>query len=174
MLTLLLGGARSGKSALAVELGRRHDGPVVFVATCPVIDDDVASRIARHRVTRPAWPTVEEPVELAGAVEQVDRDALLIVDCLTLWVSNLMLRGDDEPEVTASAAAFAGALLFRPGSAVVVSNEVGSGVHPEHELGRHYRDLLGRTNQIVAAAADNTLLLVAGRAVRLDDPWGLL
>jgi adenosylcobinamide kinase / adenosylcobinamide-phosphate guanylyltransferase len=174
MITFLLGGARSGKSALAVELGRRHDGPVVFVATCPVIDDDVASRIARHRVTRPAWPTVEEPVELAGVVEQADRDALVIVDCLTLWVSNLMLRGDDEPDVTAAAAAFAGALLARPGSAVVVSNEVGSGVHPEHELGRRYRDLLGRTNQIVAAAAENTLLLVAGRAIRLDDPWGLL
>jgi adenosylcobinamide kinase / adenosylcobinamide-phosphate guanylyltransferase len=176
MITFLLGGARSGKSALAVELGRRHDGPVVFVATCPVVedDDDLATRIERHRVSRPDWLTVEEPVELAAAVEKVDGDALAIVDCLTLWVSNLMLRGDDEPDVTGAAAAFAGVLLDRPGDAVVVSNEVGSGVHPEGELGRRYRDLLGRVNQIVAVAADTTLLVVAGRALRLEDPLEVL
>jgi adenosylcobinamide kinase / adenosylcobinamide-phosphate guanylyltransferase len=173
-ITLLLGGARSGKSALAVEIGRRHSGPVVFVATCPVLDDDLAARIARHRAARPDWPTIEEPVELGPAVGKVDDGALVIVDCLTLWVSNLMLRGDDEPEVTDAAAAFVGALLDRGGPAVVVSNEVGSGVHPEGELGRRYRDLLGRVNQIVAAAADTTLLVVAGRALRLDDPWGVI
>ena len=170
-ITLLLGGVRSGKSALAVEIGRRHSGPVVFVATCPALDEDLADRIARHRAARPDWPTIEEPVELASAVETVDDGALVVVDCLTLWVSNLMLRGDDEPEVTDAAAALVGALLDRRGSAVIVSNEVGSGVHPEGELGRRYRDLLGRVNQIVAAAADTTLLVVAGRAMRLDDPW---
>jgi adenosylcobinamide kinase / adenosylcobinamide-phosphate guanylyltransferase len=171
MITFLVGGARSGKSSLAVELGRRHHGPVVFVASCPPLDDDLAARIARHRETRPDWPTIEEPVELASAVEKADRDALVIVDCLTVWVSNLMLRGDDEPEVTGAAGAFAGALLDRDGPAVVVSNEVGSGVHPEGALGRRYRDLLGRVNQIVAAAADSTLLVVAGRVLRLEDPW---
>jgi len=176
MITFLIGGARSGKSALAVELGRRHDGPVVFVATCPVVDgdDDLATRIQRHRAERPGWPTIEEPVELAAAVDKVDGDALVIVDCLTLWVSNLMLRGDEEPAVTGAAAAFAGALLDRSGNAVVVSNEVGSGVHPEGELGRLYRDLLGRVNQVVAAAADTSLLVVAGRALRLEDPGELL
>jgi adenosylcobinamide kinase/adenosylcobinamide-phosphate guanylyltransferase len=171
MITFLVGGARSGKSSLAVELGRRHHGPVVFVASCPPLDDDLAARIARHRETRPDWPTIEEPVELASAVEKADQDALVIVDCLTVWVSNLMLRGDDEPEVTGAAGAFAGALLDRNGPAVVVSNEVGSGVHPERALGRRYRDLLGRVNQIVAAAADSTLLVVAGRVLRLEDPW---
>jgi adenosyl cobinamide kinase/adenosyl cobinamide phosphate guanylyltransferase len=176
MITLLLGGVRSGKSALAVELGRRHAGPVVFVATCPIVDgdDDLAMRIERHRGTRPEWPTVEAPVELVAAVERVDDDSLLLVDCLTLWVSNLMYRGDDEPAVTAAGAAFAGALLDRSGDAVVASNEVGSGVHPEGELGRRYRDLLGRVNQLVAAAADTTLLVVAGRTLRLEDPWELL
>jgi adenosylcobinamide kinase/adenosylcobinamide-phosphate guanylyltransferase len=173
-ITLLLGGARSGKSALAVEIGRRHSGPVVFVATCPALDDDIAARIARHRARRPEWPTIEEPVELGPAVEKVDDGALVIVDCLTLWVSNLMLRGDDEPEVTDATAAFVGALVDRRGPAVVVSNEVGSGVHPEGELGRQYRDLLGRVNQIVAAGADTTLLVVAGRALRLDDPWEVI
>jgi adenosyl cobinamide kinase/adenosyl cobinamide phosphate guanylyltransferase len=176
MITFLVGGARSGKSALAVEIGRRHDGPVVFVATCPVVegDDDLAARIERHRTTRPDWPTVEEPVELAAAVGKVDGDDLVIVDCLTLWVSNLMLRYDDEAAVTGAAEALAAALVARAGDAVVVSNEVGSGVHPERELGRRYRDLLGRVNQIVAAAAGTTLLVVAGRAVRLDDPWAVL
>jgi adenosylcobinamide kinase/adenosylcobinamide-phosphate guanylyltransferase len=174
MITFLLGGARSGKSALAVEFGRRHEGPVVFVATCTASDDDLAERIARHRSTRPDWPTIEEPVELAGAVEKADRNALVIVDCLTLWVSNLMLRGDDEAAVTSAAGELAGALLDRRGPAVVVSNEVGLGVHPETELGRRYRDLLGRANQIVAAAADTTLFVVAGRALRLGDPWGVL
>ena len=174
MITFLVGGARSGKSALAVELGRRHEGPVVFVATCTASDEDLTERIARHRSARPDWPTIEEPVELASAVANVDRDALVIVDCLTLWVSNLMLRGDDEPAVTGAAGELAGALVDRRGPAVVVSNEVGLGVHPETELGRRYRDLLGRANQIVAAAADTTLLLVAGRAMRVDDPWGVL
>jgi adenosylcobinamide kinase / adenosylcobinamide-phosphate guanylyltransferase len=174
MITFLLGGARSGKSALAVELGRRHEGAVVFVATCTASDEDLAERIARHRSTRPDWPTIEESVELASAVEKADRDALVIVDCLTLWVSNLMLRDDDEAAVTGAAGELAGALLDRRGPAVVVSNEVGLGVHPESELGRRYRDLLGRANQIVAAAADTTLFVVAGRALRLDDPWGVL
>jgi adenosylcobinamide kinase/adenosylcobinamide-phosphate guanylyltransferase len=171
MITFLLGGARSGKSSLAVELGRRHDGPVCFIATSPRLDDDLTARIARHRQARPDWPTIEEPVELASAVEKADQDALVIVDCLTVWVSNLMLRGDDEPEVTGAAGAFVGALLARRGPAVIVSNEVGSGVHPEGELGRRYRDLLGRANQIVAAAADTALLVVAGRVLRLEDPW---
>jgi adenosyl cobinamide kinase/adenosyl cobinamide phosphate guanylyltransferase len=171
MITFLVGGARSGKSSLAVELGRRHGGPVVFVATGAPLDDDLAARIARHRQERPDWPTIEEPVELAPAVAKADRDALVIVDCLTLWVSNLMLRGDDEPEVTGAAGEFVGSLLDRTGPAVVVSNEVGSGVHPEGELGRRYRDLLGVVNQIVAAAADSTLLVVAGRVLRLEDPW---
>ena len=89
MLTLVVGGARSGKSALAVEIGRRHDGAVVYVATSPAsLDDDIAERIARHRAERPGWPTIEEPVDLAGALRR-GGDALVIVDCLTLWVSNL-------------------------------------------------------------------------------------
>ena len=170
-ITLLLGGAGAGKSTLAVEIGRRHSGPVAFMATCPVLDDDLAERIARHREARPAWPTIEEPVELGAALGKLDDGALIVVDCLTLWVSNLMLRGDSDDEVAAAADPFVSVLRSRAGGAVIVSNEVGSGVHPEGELARRYRDLLGRVNQIVAAGADTTLLVVAGRAMRLDDPW---
>ncbi len=98
MLTLLLGGARSGKSALAVEIGRRHGGPVTFLATSPHLDD-LSDRISRHRAERPPWPTVEEPLDLAGALGEVPADHLVVVDCLTLWVSNLMARGDDDATI---------------------------------------------------------------------------
>ncbi|MET0457778.1 MAG: bifunctional adenosylcobinamide kinase/adenosylcobinamide-phosphate guanylyltransferase [Ilumatobacteraceae bacterium] len=174
MLTLLLGGARSGKSTLAVEIGRRHDGPVTFVATSEPIDGDMSDRIARHRAERPGWPTMEEPLDLAGALTAVDDGNLVIVDCLTLWVGNLLHRGDDDVAVEAQSAETAAVAARRTGPTVVVTNEVGLGVHPETALGMRYRDLLGRVNQQWAAAADTSLLLVAGRALALTDPWLVL
>ncbi len=173
-LTLLLGGARSGKSALAVEIGRRHLGPVTFIATSPsTIDAELSDRIARHRAERPAWPTIEEPVDLAAALDAAGSD-MAIVDCLTLWVSNLVHRGDDDATIESTASDVAAASADRGGPTVVITNEVGLGVHPTTELGRRYRDLLGRVNQRWAAAADTALLLVAGRAIPLTDPWTML
>jgi adenosyl cobinamide kinase/adenosyl cobinamide phosphate guanylyltransferase len=169
-LTLLLGGARSGKSALAVELGRRHPGGVTFLATAPVIDGDLSARVARHRAERPAWPTIEEPLDVAAALTAAGDD-LVLVDCLTLWVSNLVHRGDSDTEIEALSASTACAAAHRGAPTVVISNEVGLGVHPETELGRRYRDLLGRVNQQWAATADVALFLVAGRAIPLTDPW---
>lgn len=169
-LTLLLGGARSGKSALAVELGRRHAGGVTFVATAPPIDGELDVRIARHRAERPAWPTIESPHDVAGALDAAGDD-LVLLDCLTLWVSNLVHRGDADGEVEALSATTAAAAAGRAAPTVVISNEVGLGVHPETDLGRRYRDLLGRVNQQWAARADVALLLVAGRALALTDPW---
>jgi adenosyl cobinamide kinase/adenosyl cobinamide phosphate guanylyltransferase len=165
-ITLLIGGARSGKSALAVEIARRHAGAVVFVATAEPFDDDMAARIERHRHDRPGWPTVEASRHVAAAIDAVDTDAMVIVDCLTVWVGNELHHGatvDATPVVTA--------LTSRRGPSVVVTNEVGLGVHPETDLGRHYRDELGRVNHALAEAATTTLLMVAGRAVRLGDPW---
>lgn len=175
-LTLLLGGARSGKSTLAVELGRRHEGPVVYVATAEALDDDMAGRIARHRVERPAdWRTIEEPLDLAGALTAASApDALVIVDCLTLWVSNAVLASWRDEDVEEMSASVAEAAAAGPANVVAVSNEVGLGLVPDNELGRRYRDLLGRVNQQWAAAADRTLLMVAGRALALTDPWELL
>lgn len=170
MLTLLLGGARSGKSALAVELGRRHPGGVTFLATCPPLDADLAERIALHRAERPGWPTVEEPCDVSGALGRCGDD-LVIIDCLTLWVSNLMLRGDDDAAIATTAGTTAELAATRPGPTVAITNEVGLGVHPETELGRRYRDVLGRVNQIWAARAGTALFLVAGRAVPLGNPW---
>jgi adenosylcobinamide kinase / adenosylcobinamide-phosphate guanylyltransferase len=171
MLTLLLGGARSGKSALAVEMGRRHRGPVVFVATSPTsVDDDMDKRITRHRAERPDWPTIEEPLDLPAALDRAD-NAFVIVDCLTLWVSNLMGRGDGDDEIENVSARAIASATGRSTTTIVVSNEVGLGVHPETSLGLRYRDLLGRVNQQWARAADTTMFLVAGRAVRLQDPF---
>lgn len=173
--TLLLGGARSGKSALAVEIGTRAaraGRTVVFVATATGLDDDMTERIARHRSERPDWPTVEEPHDLAAALRAVPAGALAIVDCLTLWVSNLMLRGDSDDEIEAHAQQ--AAELAAVGDTVTVTNEVGLGVHPGNDLGRRYRDLLGHVNRTWAAASDQALFLVAGRALPLVDPWALL
>lgn len=178
MLTLLLGGVRSGKSALAVELAREHEtagGAVTFIATAPRIDGDADfdARIDAHRAERPGWPTIEAPLDLLDALGRAGDDIVLL-DCLTLWVNNLLHRGDDEAAVTEHARALATALAERTAPTIVISNEVGLGVHPETELGRRYRDALGRANQAVAARADRTLLLMAGRALRLDDPRNLL
>jgi adenosyl cobinamide kinase/adenosyl cobinamide phosphate guanylyltransferase len=171
-LTVLLGGARSGKSSLAVEIGRRYHGPVVFIATAPPIDADMQERIEHHRSERPAsWVTVEEPVELRDALNATGHDALVIVDCLTLWVSNLMYAGRSDADVCERAATSSALAAARQAPVVAISNEVGMGIHPESPLGRRYRDLLGRVNQIWTAAADTSLLLVAGRAIPLSDPW---
>ena len=173
-LTFLLGGARSGKSSLAVEIGRRHDGPVTYVATAPITDDDMAERVARHRDERPTdWATIEEETDLVAAIDAVDAPGggLVIVDCLTLWTSNLMWREVAESEIVDRAAAFAEHCAAREDRIVAISNEVGLGVHPDTDLGRRYRDVLGRVNQTIAAVADPALFLVAGRALPLTDPW---
>ena len=176
MLTFLVGGARSGKSALALELATRHVGAVTYVATSPRIegDADLDRRIDAHRAERPAtWRTIEEPHDLVGALT-LAADTFVIVDCITLWVSNLLWRGDAEQAVATAAQQVAAAAAARAAPTVVISNEVGLGVHPETDVARQYRDLLGRVNQIWAMAADRAVLLVAGRALALHDPHTVL
>ncbi|HEY4333992.1 MAG TPA: bifunctional adenosylcobinamide kinase/adenosylcobinamide-phosphate guanylyltransferase [Ilumatobacteraceae bacterium] len=174
-LTMLIGGARSGKSNLAVRLGeahcsRRGEGMVTFVATAQAFDDDMEERIAHHRADRPNWPTIEAPLAIEDALEMAPRDHLVIIDCLTLWVSNAVLEGWSNDDVLLNAQTTAAAAARRPSPTVVVTNETGLGLHPDTELGRRYRDLLGRVNQLWAAVADRSLLLVAGRVLPLDDP----
>jgi adenosyl cobinamide kinase/adenosyl cobinamide phosphate guanylyltransferase len=162
-LTLLLGGARSGKSALAVRMATEAGRPVVFVATGEAGDAEMAERVRLHRESRPAdWTTVEEPLELRRALDDAG-DALVVVDCLTLWVANALERGWSAARIEEHAAEAAS----RAGDTIAVSNEVGLGVVPATPLGRTYRDVLGRVNAIWAAAADEALFVVAGRTLEL-------
>ncbi|HEX6145146.1 MAG TPA: bifunctional adenosylcobinamide kinase/adenosylcobinamide-phosphate guanylyltransferase [Acidimicrobiia bacterium] len=165
-LTLLLGGARSGKSRLAEGLTGPGPGMVTLIATAEGRDDEMRDRILQHQRSRPDhWRVLEEPIELETALEAADDDSSVIVDCLTLWVSNLIELGLDDAEIedrARRAAAVAGA---RRPTTVVVSNEVGSGIVPLNELARRYRDLLGRVNALWADAADRVLLAVAGGVV---------
>ena len=170
-LTLLTGAARSGKSAIAARMALAHGGPVTFIATGEPRDEEMAERIARHRAERPpSWRTVEEPVRLEDAIASAAPDAFVIVDCLTLWVSNLLEKGLDADNVAARAAEATKAAAARTPPVVVVTNEVGAGIVPMHPESRAYRDLMGRVNAIVAGGAERALLAVAGRVLRLDDP----
>jgi adenosylcobinamide kinase/adenosylcobinamide-phosphate guanylyltransferase len=174
-LTLLLGGARSGKSALAAGLAGRWDGPVTVVVTGEARDGEMAERIRRHRAERPStWRTVESPRELEAALAGAPADAFVLLDCLTLWVSNLMEDGLTDEQVRRRARSAAAVAAARAAPTVAVSNEVGAGIVPADALSRRYRDLLGQVNAAWAAAAGEALLLVAGRAVALSDPLALL
>jgi adenosylcobinamide kinase/adenosylcobinamide-phosphate guanylyltransferase len=168
---LLLGGARSGKSALAVRLAKAWHGPVVFVVTAEARDAEMADRIERHRHDRKAeWKTVEEPIELVAVVGGVRDEAFVVVDCLTLWVANLLEAGWTEDAVEQAAREAASVLAARTAPTVVVSNEVGLGLVPETALGRAYRDVLGRVNAAFAEAAETAQLVVAGRVLDLGTP----
>jgi adenosylcobinamide kinase/adenosylcobinamide-phosphate guanylyltransferase len=160
MVTLVLGGVRSGKSHYAQKIGE-HARQVVFVATAQAFDDEMRAKIDRHRNSRPKqWKTVEEPLALAEVIAQLGPTCdLMIVDCLTFFAANLLDAKVDE-QIAINALSLA--LQSPPCSVVLVSNEVGSGVVPEYPSGRRFRDLLGEINQIVARVASNVLLLVAG------------
>jgi len=163
MITLVLGGARSGKSGFAERAVSRLPAPITYVATLHVGDDpDLAARVERHRLRRPAgWSTVEAGLDLPRIVRATPGTVLL--DSLGPWVA---AHGADD---AVDGAALCAALTGRAGDTVVVSEEVGLGVHPSSEAGRHFRDALGSLNQAVAAVADRALLVVAGRALRLDE-----
>ncbi len=172
---LVVGGARSGKSDFAVAAAGRAGGPTTFVATAEPGDDDMARRIARHRRDRPArWALIEEPLDLAAAVATVDDGHHVIIDCLTLWTANLVFAEVTDTDIVAAAETLSRRLAARTGLSLVVSNEVGLGIHPDNDLSRRYRDLLGRVNRTMAAGADRTLFFVAGRAMALADPFDLV
>ena len=170
-LTVLIGGARAGKSALATRLATQTGLRVTFVATAQALDEEMKRRIARHREERPSeWDTLEEPLDLDEALAMIDPDHAVVVDCLTLWVSNLVLGDFDDDEIEKRAAVAAQIVADREAPAFVVTNEVGSGVHPSTEVGRRFRDVLGRVNVIWTTAATEAFLVVAGRSIPLSPP----
>jgi adenosylcobinamide kinase / adenosylcobinamide-phosphate guanylyltransferase len=175
-MILLLGGARAGKSAYAMRLaqdGERTSGDkVCFIATAQGLDEDMAKRIARHRAERPAnWRTIEEPCQIDEALRQASEARIVILDCLTLFVSNWLMRYEDEHEceqfVRRITHNFLAVARTRQQTIICVSNEVGLGVVPDTNLGRVFRDLLGRVNQEFAAAAAEVYLLIAGLPLQL-------
>lgn len=164
---LLLGGARSGKSDRALRLALESSRPVTFIATATAMDAEMTDRISRHRATRPReWTTLEEPIDLAGVIDAVAPDQFLVVDCLTLWVSNLLGARLSVEDIFAMADRVATSLADRQG--VVVSNEVGLGIVPANELARTFRDVLGAVNVTFARCASRSLFMVAGRALELS------
>jgi adenosylcobinamide kinase / adenosylcobinamide-phosphate guanylyltransferase len=186
MLTLVLGGSRSGKSRYAQSLCESAPR-VIYVATARaedgVEDHEMRERIARHRADRPSeWQTVEEPLDLPRAVRESVIGATLLIDCATLWISNLMweYRGESaaaqDRKILAEVDKLIGAVRLRAegftgagtvGEVIVVSNEVGSGLVPEHSVARAFRDLQGFANQRLARAADDVVFIVAGLPLRL-------
>jgi len=171
---LVLGGVRAGKSAFAVARARAIGGRVVFVATAEAGDDEMAARIARHRAERPAtWHTVEVPVALPSALTALEDEAdVVIADCLTLWASNLLKKRPElsAVDLQAEVAALETVATHPRFSLILVSNEVGWGIHPETELGRRFRDALGLVNQAAARAADEVVLMVAGCPLTVKAP----
>ncbi|HEV2674480.1 MAG TPA: bifunctional adenosylcobinamide kinase/adenosylcobinamide-phosphate guanylyltransferase [Aliidongia sp.] len=167
--TLVLGGARSGKSAYAEGLIRAAGGPAIYLATAEAGDGEMAARIAHHRASRGAgWQTIEEPLDLAGTLRRVAApDRPVLVDCLTLWLSNLMHAGCD---IAAETATLAACLPEIAGPVVLVSNEVGQGIVPDNALARAFRDHAGRLHQAVATVADQVVFVVAGLPMVLKSP----
>ena len=157
-LTFVIGGARSGKSRYAENLLAALPPPWTYVATAEALDAEMSERIGAHRARRgPQWRTVEAPRDLVGALSACDA-APVLIDCLTLWLSNLMLAASDIETETARLEQ----VLAANGPLVVVANEVGSGIVPSYPLGRRFRDLQGQLNQRIAARAKRVILMVAG------------
>lgn len=160
-ITLILGGTRSGKSSFAQKLAEQSGNQLVYIATAEAFDEEMANRIDRHQQDRgPAWQTVEESRDLAAAIAAHSaHGTTVLIDCLTIWLSNLMLA---EADIAAAQDALGKALTEAPGPIILVSNEVGSGIVPESALGRRFRDESGWMNQTVAAIADSVALITAG------------
>jgi len=166
----VLGGCRSGKSSYALETAQKFSGHnKVFIATCIPHDDEMKQRVTRHQKERSqAWETVEAPLLLPEAITEKSRTAdAIIVDCLTLWVSNLLMDSDDSKKIEMHIPRLTEAIEKSHCPVVLVSNEVGHGIVPENKLARQFRDLVGFVNQAVAGCADEVIWTVAGIPVTI-------
>jgi adenosylcobinamide kinase/adenosylcobinamide-phosphate guanylyltransferase len=169
-IILITGGSRSGKSTYAQTLAESIPGSRTYIATCPPLDEEMAARIKKHRAQRQAslWQTLEETIDLAGALLKTRESQVRLVDCLTLWINNLLYEAEKqgreitEDDMLERCTHLLTACKELPGTVIFVTNEVGMGIVPDNPLARHYRDLAGRCNQIMAAGADRVILMVSG------------
>jgi adenosylcobinamide kinase / adenosylcobinamide-phosphate guanylyltransferase len=174
-IILVTGGSRSGKSAHALDIAQRLEGPRAFVATCPALDDEMRARIQKHRQARQqaGWRTIEETVDLPAALAQTGDCRIVLVDCLTLWVNNLLYEADqagramEESDIQKHCEAVLRAGASLAGTVIFVTNEVGWGIIPENALARRFRDLSGRCNTVMATGADEVIMVVCGLPIQL-------
>lgn len=168
-LTLILGGARSGKSAFALQLAKRYKKNVAFIATAEPLDSEMKARIALHKKVRPDhWKTFEEPLDLVPLIKRIaGKFDCILIDCLTLLVSNLSLRGLRQKAIEKRAKEIAVAIKNSKVNAIIISNEVGLGIVPENKLARAFRDIAGKVNQIIAKDADEVFFIVSGIAMKI-------
>jgi adenosylcobinamide kinase/adenosylcobinamide-phosphate guanylyltransferase len=174
-LILVTGGARSGKSDYALQLAQSLPSPRCFIATCPVVDSEMDERIARHREERQGteWQTVEEQTDIAAILRERQDYPVCLIDCLTLWVNNLIYHGEQSGELFADTEMrrqcdlLTEVASIHQGTVICVTNEVGMGIVPDNAAARVYRDLVGRCNRMMAAAASEVYLVSCGIPLRL-------
>ncbi len=173
-IILITGGSRSGKSAYAQGVAEAHPGERIYIATCPVIDGEMAERIKKHQQARKqGWSTIEETENLVAALHSAKKAKTILVDCLTLWVNNLLYKAESEntalteEEITARSLEVLDVCKSLPGTIIFVTNETGMGIVPADPQSRLFRDLAGRCNQIMADSADTVILMISGIAVTI-------
>jgi len=168
-LVLVTGGARSGKSSFAMKLARKFRGKVVFLATAEPGDEEMRTRIERHKKERPeTWETIEEPLAIAAGVEGLTNDfSALLFDCFTLFVANMIGADRSDADIARETGAFLAAAHRLTATVIMVTNELGMGIVPENAAARRFRDIHGRVNQLAAAAADEVYLMVSGVATKV-------
>jgi len=171
-MILVTGGSRSGKSSHAQKLAEALPGPRAYLATCPILDEEMAERCRKHQEARsPAvWETIEEETDIAGILRNDRTHRVILVDCLTLWVNNLMYEAEREgrflaeEDIAGKCRTLLDACAVFSGTVIFVTNEVGMGIVPDNPLSRRFRDLAGRCNQLIAAQADDVIFMVSGLA----------
>jgi adenosylcobinamide kinase / adenosylcobinamide-phosphate guanylyltransferase len=176
-MIFVTGGCRSGKSTFARKLAESLPGPRAFLATCPILDEEMADRVGRHREERQGgqWDTLEETVRLDAVLARPGNYRVFLLDCLSLWVNNLLYeagqsnRSLGEADIERHCRKIISASSPHSYSLVIVSNEVGMGIVPDNALARQYRDLLGRANQVMAEAAGKVIFMVSGIPLRIKE-----
>ncbi len=163
-MILITGGCRSGKSRFALDFANQHFSKKLYLATCEALDEEMAQRIEHHKKMRgPEWQTVEEPIKIVEGIRQYeDGVEVILLDCITLWLSNLLTKGNTDLKIMDEINIFVEMIKQTPASLVIVSNEVGMGIVPVDPLGRRFRDLSGMANQRIAQVAETVIFMVSG------------